>query len=156
MGILEEVRQMQQQGATEEIIVSSLREKGISYKDISEALVQTKIKAAVEDPEEIQPNSETDLPQQDEAVQGLQQSMMQQSLYPENQETQKYVPTPSSPKQQTFDYAPQYGEYYPQGEAGGYPQEGTEYQPYEYQSSGISTDTITEISEQIVSEKMMD
>jgi hypothetical protein len=57
MGILEDVANMSNQGVSEEGIITSLREKGISPKEIKDALNQLKIKNAVSDYE----TSEKDL-----------------------------------------------------------------------------------------------
>jgi len=77
-----------------------------------------------------------------EAIPGMQQSMLQSAPPSENIPiTQEYPPT--------FATQEEYGQY--QGYEPGY-----EYQPYEsyeYQG-GISPDTITEISEQVVSERI--
>ena len=47
--ILDEIKQMQQQGFTEQDVVQKLMESGYSPKDISDSINQTKIKSAVED-----------------------------------------------------------------------------------------------------------
>jgi hypothetical protein len=179
MSTLDEVKQMQQQGVPEDQIVGTLQNKGIPYKDISEALAQSKIKAAVEQipqepvpplnqnlpplgqqptysqtpraspqpptPQEIAAPSPSDMvsPQiqepekqaSPEMMQGMQQSMLQ-ATSEEPQATQEYIPTPQTG----------YGE--------GSPLDVYGYDAYEYQGAGISPDTITEISEQIFSEKI--
>jgi len=50
MGTLEEVNQMKAQGLSQEQIIKTLRDRKIPYKEISDALSQTEIKAAVEQP----------------------------------------------------------------------------------------------------------
>lgn len=177
MAILEEIKTLQGQGLPEDQIVQTLQEKGHTYRQISEALSQSKIKAAVEAPINGQPLNLGDQPiagtstpdapiptteapsppaipamptetppvpqspdinqmpptTPPETMPGMQQSMLQS---PEPQEqTQEYIPTPQ-PGQQD------YGNYDP-------------YQ-YDYSGGGISPDTISEISEQIMSEKLME
>jgi hypothetical protein len=51
MSTLEEVRNYQTQGLSEDQIIQSLRQKGTRYKDIVDALSQTKIRDAVEQPD---------------------------------------------------------------------------------------------------------
>ncbi|MBS3084166.1 hypothetical protein J4423_05150 [Candidatus Pacearchaeota archaeon] len=130
MGILEEIQRMQQSGLSEEEIISKLQEQGNPYRDISEAMAQSKIKQAVEDRSSI-PEPPTP---SDSQTQGMQQSIIQ----PPQQEApqQEYFP-----EQQEFQN--QGAEYVQQGYDSG-------------QSSSLSSDTIMEISEQIVSEKMTD
>jgi hypothetical protein len=185
MSVLEELRNLQSSGLTESQIVSALRDRGFNYKDISDALSQTKIKAAVESDEEPQiplpPGSDedsglpdVDFPQEDSGQEGypqeqenfpgngMEQSIMQsQEFQPEMQE---YTPVPSQEMPpssfqqempQSFQgqqYPPQYDNSQQYQEYPDYSQEG--YPQYEYQSGGISSDTIAEISEQILSEKV--
>lgn len=169
MSTLDEVKKMQQQGIAEDQIVQALQNKGIPYKDISESLSQSKIKAAVEQPpsepktapqqpiipqtaqiEQISPpktieQSNTSLAP--ETIPGMQQSILQ-TTPEESQITQEYMPTPQPGAGQPANYGG-YSEY------GSYPDQGG-YQSYDYQAVGISPDTITEISEQVVAEKMME
>jgi hypothetical protein len=146
MAVLEEVKNMQQQGIPEDQIVKALQERGISYKEISDALTQTKIKAAIEEPaqEPIQENTQaSDLLQQtsqsqqvnpSQSHQGMQESMM---ASPQTLQPQDYQQPQESSQQQNYDDNNDY------------------YQGYQsYDQSGISSDTIAEISEQIVSEKI--
>ena len=51
MATIDEVKQMQSQGVSEENIVSTLREKGVPYREISESISQSKITEAVEQPQ---------------------------------------------------------------------------------------------------------
>jgi DNA-binding transcriptional MerR regulator len=163
MSTLDEVKLMQQQGIPEDKIIKTLQEKGISYREISDSLAQSKIKAAVEQPAS-EPNappafsqpknprtreifSQNNLDGGPEAIPGMQQSMMQ-SPAPQapGEPTQEYIPTPYPQDTPQSDYGA-YQDPYQQG----YDQ----YDPYT-QASGVSPDTITEISEQVVAEKMME
>jgi hypothetical protein len=149
MSTLEEVKSMQEQGMQEDQIIQSLQTRGVSYRNISEALAQSKIKAAVENsasepntippqqpPIPISPIQQTADPSSSpEAIPGMQQSIMQTSPQSTTEPTQEYIPMPEG----EFQYTDQY-----------------QYQPYEYAGGGISSDTITEISEQVVAERMME
>lgn len=148
MSTIDDMRQMQQQGMTEEQIVGAMQEKGLSYREISEALTQSKIKAAVEAPPTpggiTQPSAQAEQnyfqqetpPQQfapegteyvQDQFQGMEQSIMQ---------------TPQ-PDQEYQQYSPQYTDY-------SSPQR---YEQYEY-GGAISADTISEIAEQVLSERL--
>jgi DNA-binding transcriptional MerR regulator len=159
MSILEEVKKMQEQDIPETEIINNLQQQGIAYKEISDALAQSKIKAAVEQPrtdpqapqlpagtlpEDPQTNQFAQQPQDPSTSQvpndpgmpaGMQQSMMQ-SEPQEQAQIQDYSQDPYL------------------GEGTGY--EGEGYSNYNYTSSAISLDTITEISEQIVSERLVE
>jgi hypothetical protein len=161
MGTLEQVKKMQQQGASENEIISSLQQQGISYKDISDSLSQSKIKAAIEQPLDSNnydnsENQQSNFPSSTQNIQqspergGMQQSIMQSQSssepmayqYDENQNyPQDSIPSPNQQQDPNSSQYPDYG-YYP------------EQSNNIYQSSGISPDIITEISEQIFSEKI--
>ena len=153
MGALEEVQRMQQSGMAESEIVAKLQEQGVSYRDISDAIAQSKIKAAVggqynSQQEQPQPNYETDETAVNNSFidaanvvaqppQGMQPSLLQAPAPASDPNQQEYFPTyeqNAATAQGAYDYS----------------------QGYDYTSSALSSDTITEISEQIVSEKMAD
>jgi len=136
MTTLDKVKEMQQAGLSEGEIIQKLRESGISDTEISYAVDQSKIKAAIDEPPQ---NQEEQFPFQQETPEyydtpitgGMQPSVMEQvpspgqyTQQPEEQEQYTY------PTQQT--YAP-------------------EYQPYQESSAEI----ITEIADQIAEEKLM-
>ncbi|GEM_PF-1151883 len=170
--VLDETKRMQKQGMPEEEIIKILREKGVSHKDILEALSQSKIKEAVEkDPEEPiqeQPESYMDYetpsqyPQRNtgdypkQIPPGMQQSIMNQ---PEENNSYNYPPgyyqeqnqnyqNPPASEYPSYDQFPQPQQVYPD-----YPP-APEQEQYPYPSTGLSPDIISEISEQIVAEKM--
>ena len=150
MGTLEEIQQMQMSGMNENEIVSRLQEQGVPYREISESLAQARIKAAVEGqtngsiptaPTADQSTEQAMNNQADQSTfiqppQGMQPSLMQQQMQPETGQPQEYFPA--------YDQSAQQGNY-------DYNQQG-----YDYTSAALSSDTITEISEQIVSEKLSD
>ncbi len=156
MGNLEEIQQMQQSGMSEAEIISKLQEQGVQYRDISEALAQNRIKAAVEgDFNNTAPLADQSADQFSASFananpnlqppQGMQPSILQTSPQQQGgmgggeQSSGEYFPAYDQNAQQTggnYDYSQQQG--------------------YDYTSAALSSDTITEISEQIVSEKMSD
>ena len=130
MTILEEVKSMQQQGTGEVDIIQKLTEEGYPPVDIENAINQTKIKAAVEE----------EYPQTPETSNSP--ANMQPSIVDAGQISQEPEPQPQANQP---EYAPQ--DYYtPQA----YPQQ--EY--YQPQQGGIGADTMTEIAEQVVMEKL--
>ncbi len=142
MGILEEVQGMQQSGVDESAIITKLQEQGLSYRDISDAIAQSKIKAAVDGQYNNIPYENNPSTTFEGQNPGLQPSIMQSSqVAPEGQEyfpaydRGASVPSPGQGQAQGYDY---------------------QQQGYDYTSSAVSSDTITEISEQIISEKLSD
>ena len=126
MGILEEIKKMRNDGIGDQDIVSNLQQRGVSPKEINDALSREKIKSAVSD----------------NRVQEMEPSIMQQTNpVPSPQET--YSPQSQEISGQEM-YPPQqeYSQEF-------YPEEG-----YEYQSGGIDTNTIIEVAEQVFSEKI--
>ena len=164
MTTLEEVKSMQNQGIVEEQIVQALREKGRSYREIADALAQSRIKAAVEQP--LEPEAGNYYPDT-QSTEGMQQSIMtlppapiqtpqQQEPYQDNspiipqyQEQPLPVPMPQSESQpQQYpqsQFSPQTQEQYPSSAY-------DTSQQYS-QSSSISPDIVSEIADQIVTEK---
>lgn len=147
MAVLEDVRGMQQQGMNDEQIVQALREHGTPYREIADALAQTRIKAAVE-----QPESEPQLPYPDSSSiatpypssgqnDNMQPSMMSQEP-PEEPHTQEYYPP--APGQPAYE-VPQPGQYSPNYEYS---------QAQSYSQGSVSADLMTEIAEQVITEKL--
>ncbi len=150
MGTLEEIQQMQMSGMGETEIIARLQEQGVSYREISESLAQARIKAAVEG------QANNSMPMAPPADQVTEQAMLNQMDPNMNiQAPQGMQPSllqaPQSQGEQQ-EYFPQYDQNAQQS-AGGYD---SGQQGYDYTSAALSSDTITEISEQIVSEKMSD
>ena len=123
----------------DEQVIQSLRNGGADYKDIADALAQSRIKAAVEqqdaDPNSIYPGEPTVGTQNEmePSMMGQQQEMMLPS--PGAAEYPSQIPAPSYDAPQGYDQQ-QYGEQYVQ-------------QPY-----GTSPDMTAEIAEQVVAEKL--
>ena len=192
MAIIDEVRQMQLQGTGDEQIVTALRERGMKYKEIVDAISQSKIIGAVEQPSPEpalyeNPMQESQMQQAPEVVhqqqqfqqppQYQQQSYSQQS-YPQAQaqpqfSAQDEVMQPSimnaeyqnaayqDPSQQYSQDQQQYQEQYQQAQqqydqsqSGQQYAQPDQYGNYQQYAGYISPDTITEISEQVVAEKL--
>lgn len=122
MATLEKVMQLKQQGMQEPDIIKQLRQEGISPKEIDNAIAQSKIKEAVS--------------QQPMQQEGMEQSITDQA--PQEVPVPEYTPSPQAP-QGTFE---------------GYAEAPQTYTGQEYYSpgAGASTETISEIAEQIVNE----
>jgi hypothetical protein len=147
MKINEAIVEMRKRGYEDSEIAKILQEQGISPREINEALSQTKIKQAVsEDNAETEmQTSETE--NNDEMMPSIVDSEQQdisggQETYSEQQEDYQAQPETSQ----------QYGgEYY----GGGYAQPEGEYYGDEYsQGTSMSAETIAEIVEQNISEKI--
>lgn len=142
MGVINQIEQMKAQGIPEEEIARQLRQRGVSPKEIVDALNQIQVKNSVSTQNEMM-NAP---PVNDEFPQEEMPTIEEQPDYysPSIQETpapQKNYYTPS-PREEAMQM--------PQGEQ----QEYYEQQPAEQDySGGFSTDTIIEIAEQIFSEK---
>jgi len=139
MAILEQVIRMKGQGISDGEIINELSQRGVSPREISEALRQAQIKSAVSntDEEEMQPSimPEEEIPN------------------PNGLDNQVYLPRAYEPQEQ---YPPQQEAYPPQEyQQQQYPQE-QYYQPgYEqYASAGIDANTVMEVADQVFSDKI--
>lgn len=135
MAVLETVLELQKRGYDNSTIVDLLKEKGVSPKEIMNALSQANVKSAVD-------SEKDEIKQMNDAQASMQPSMMEQEspaqipapqAQPEQPQEQYIYPTPAA-----------YSEQYPQ-----YQQPQAAYQGYE-------TETISELAEQIVIEKLSD
>ncbi len=148
MTVLTDIKRMQVEGKTEAEILSTLKQQGVSPREITEALSQSKIREAVAG-ESPYGNPEAALmPPQEQAAPAEEMvpsvaAPQGRENYPQPYEQQYQQAQAPAPQQQ-----PQYQQYPQQYE----PQYQT-YQP-QPQMGAISPDTITEISEQVVAEKL--
>jgi chemotaxis protein histidine kinase CheA len=148
MATLDRITEMQQQNKSEAEITTQLQNEGIPPAEINDALSQAKIKQAVSPPE--QPAQE--MPGAP-PPQGMQASMMPGE--PGQAAAQPPVPSPPQPQpqQQEQEYAapapPQQEEDYYQPT----PQAYSEQDYYAPQGS-MDTETISEIAEQVATEKL--
>lgn len=122
--------QMQQQGMSDSDIVSALRNEGVSPKEISDSLAQAKIKIAVNQEPNYAPS-------------------YQESYSSAPQETQYAEPQPQQQYQQEYAPQPQYTEY-----SGQQQYIDQNQQQYSYDQGQMSVETISEIVERILSEKL--
>jgi len=148
MGISEEIQEMQREGRSESEIRSALIEDGVSAQRIEEMLSEMRIKAAVNDNNSV-PNQQT-APQPNHSTQEMaanQESYdrgdFTPSMFNTQEEAAQQQAAPQAYDQQYQDpnqqYAPQYQDPY---------QNQNQYQ------TGLSSDTISEISEQVFTEKI--
>ncbi len=144
--MIEDIRTMQQLGKTEQEIIQELQQRGLSRQEIFDALAQTQIKQAVNaddsylpvpSPSTLPPAPETELqapiPEPPAPTQTQETQYQEQSQ--QYQESQQTYPQQLSQEYQT---QPQYQYDYQQ----------------QYPQTSISSDTISEITEQIITEKL--
>lgn len=148
--ILEEVKNLQGQGLSEEQIVKTLRDKNYTHKDILDALSQSKIKEAIEQPQ-TDPNQQTPQPSQEnypEYETSLPEIQEYNPNYSENSISNQHPTNYPEPPQQT----PYPEENYQQN----YASNNQAYDPsYDsYQPSNFNSDIVSEISEQVFAEKI--
>lgn len=133
MGLMEEVQGMQEQGMEESDIVRRLVSMGFPEEEIRDSISQTKIKGAVSG---------------NAGDEGMQPSMMSQQETQEASET-SYPSGQGQNQGQEMATAP-----YVMPAPGAAPA-GQQYQEYQqYQPTQISSDTISEIAEQVTMDKL--
>jgi len=175
MATLDNVMEMQKQGMQDADIAKKLTDEGTSPQEINDALNQAKVKAAVSQdifpepqqmpaaPQAPQVPAEQGQPEQPgqpmaQEMQGMEQSMMQPGAMPPPGET----PAEGMPPEQ-MPAAPQAPQVPPAEQAQAQPGQPEQYYPETPQAypqeayypgqAAITPDTVTEIAEQIVSEK---
>lgn len=126
MALLEDLKTMQAQGMSDDQIIQAMRQRGMKYKDIADALSQTKIQSAVEAPI---PEPSYNVQEQNNEMQA---SIMNQQVPGPSPDQQQYVPAP------TQEYA--YPTYEQQAQYSQQPQ--------------VSSEVIAEIAEQVMAEKL--
>ena len=147
MTLTEDIKNLQQQGFSDEQIIQSLREKNVSYREIADALAQSRIKAAVEDPN-TEPQNAFPAPSPSEEyagtrpMEGMEPSIMATES---NQRPEITAPSPTyadtpSPQEYGQQYADSYAQYAQQPQS----------------QQGASPDLIAEIADQIMTEKLGD
>jgi len=148
MATLDRVIEMQGQGLSEAQISSQLQNEGVSPKEVSDSLNQAKIKNAVSPPEGMTPAQGT---------QGMQESIMPGT--PQEQPSQEPAPGQGAempagqPNPEVYEPQPvQEGQ--PQDDY--YTQTPQAYSGQEYYApqGSADTETISEIAEQVVTEKL--
>jgi len=139
MGTLDTIIQMQQSGMNNEEIIQNLQTQGVSPREINDAINQAQVKNAVTQAEQTQ-QPMMQVPSPDGInMQQPEQQQMQPDQY------QQQPMTMQQPEQQQMQPDP-YQNYYqetPQAYSG----------DESYQQPAYDTETITEIAEQVISEK---
>ena len=151
MSVLGDIKKMQEEGSTEQEIIASLKQRGVNSREITEAVAQSKIKSAVAGAPEA-PEAENVPIQGKPALaqappQGEAYEEMTPSLAAPEEPAAEYTPAEAAQQQ----YAPQEAQ---QQYAPAEQQPAYEYQQQYAPQAGLSTDTITEIAEQVVAEKI--
>lgn len=133
MTILEQVKEMKNQGIGEGEIIRKLQEQGTTPKIINDALNQDKIKEAVSKEESFKGYEKSENLAQTPKKETPPKEISNEEMYSPQQEEDYYSPpTPSSFPQEDYSQ---------------------DQEDYAY-SQGVDTNTIIEISEQIFSEKI--
>ena len=163
MVAIDTINQLRQRGQSDADIINNLQQQGISPREINESMAQSQVKQAVADEtlNLMQPPQQTQEIAEEPGMQGMQtslisqQPMQPQAPYPPGalEPPQPGYYEPYSQEQQppmpTEEYSEEYSQEYPEDQ---YSQEYGEY-PQEQYNLGASTDTISEIASQLISEK---
>jgi len=131
MSIMEDASRMRSRGMSNGEIIKSLQDNGASPKTINDALNQLDIKKAVSNESAQYGNNQYEQEQPQEECNNQRGYQRTQEV----PESDTYLP---QQQEEVYDG-------YPNQQQGG---------EYDYQSSGIDTSTVIEISEQVFSEKM--
>jgi len=165
MGVLEQVTTMKKQGIADKEIIEELTQKGVSPKEINDALKQSQIKNAVSDfDSELEPSINIDetIPIPNKKIEPLEEFSSDQRLSqyaPQKQQYSQQAP-PYPQQSQQYNYSQ---EQYPVQEEQEqffaqeqYPQEQYPVQQdyANYAPSENNTDNIIEIADQIFSERI--
>ena len=148
MVVLEKVKELQQEGMSESQIAKQLRQEGISAKDINEALSQSKIVAAVG------PASTESAPEMPTPEAQLQPSQFPQTPPTPTQTMPAPTAEPTEAGVQEQPIYPTYPEYPTQTAQPGYEYNQGQQGYYEYQQPTTDIDTINDIAEQIIDNKL--
>ncbi len=151
MATLDKIMELQKQGLSDTNISTQLQNEGISPTEINDSLNQAKIKNAISPPAataeapgqgmqaSIMPN-QTEQPQTQPPVQPMAQEISPQPPMEQPQAPEIYPPqgSPEQPQDTYYQETPQ-----------AYPQQG-----YYAPQGGVDTETISEIAEQVATEKL--
>ncbi len=151
MGIIEEIARMQKEGLSDENIYSAFKSRGVSSEEISEAISGAHIKSEVSSFDKQQNQNMAEQSQQRKEPETMQPSIL-------NQESSIINPTtPADQPQQSAAYdtyaQSQQQSYDPQYSPQQYDSSQQQYSAPQY-SPSLSSDTISEISEQTAEEKI--
>src|SRR3989344_1138555 len=163
MGVLEEVMQMKGQGMSNPDISSNLRQRGVAPRAIQDALGQAQIKMSISSGANMESETQEMNSNYDQMQPSIMNSQQNQTQYyqPQTQEMEGETDNQYPPQQNQQDYyAPQepqqgvYQDYAPGYDQNAYNDYGANapYAP----STGIDTDTVFEVAEQVFSDKIKD
>jgi len=168
MGALDEVMRLKNQGYSDQQIISGLRQQGVSPREINDALGQAQIKMAVSPGRRYRNQNQIpdDNTEEQEAMQGMQPSIMRNPEEFDNGEEAPYPDQDNEYQEQGAPiYSPQSQEISPpqQDYSPGYDYDQAGYQGYDNQnyeaytpSTGIDTNSVFEIAEQVFIDKSKD
>jgi hypothetical protein len=162
MAIVDTVMQLQQSGMTNDQIIQTLQSQGISPKEINEAINQAQIKNAMNQTEQSQlPEIEVPSPESQNLSQFQSQTNSQmQNNYEQSFQQGQQMQDNSMNNYQQQDYLQNYQQenYQDNNSQNQYYQDtnSADYQGDYYQQPTYDTETITEIAEQVISEKFKD
>ena len=160
MTTLDRVIEMQGKGFPTIEITKTLRDEGVNPQEIDDSLNQAQVKSAVSQDPSAQQNqpqlTQSAQPQTPQTtMQASNENMQQSIMQPPSQTTMQtsQQEAPPQPTEQPYpeQTLPQQGEQYYYETPQAYPEEA-----YYAQQPAINTDTITEITEQVVMEKFED
>ncbi len=156
MTTLDRVMEMQQQGSSDAEIAVQLQNEGVSPSEISDSLNQSKIKNAISPAENTTQEPQQPAPTQ----QGMQTSIMDNATKPPaKSQVPKTKPITSEVYEPNMEPPVNPEIYQPQEQTTEQPQDYYYQQPeqqdyYASQQGGIGTETISEIAEQVATEKI--
>jgi len=136
MGVIEEVQSLRSQGRTDDEIAMILQKRGANTHEVYSALSQANIKAAVNEDIDATPRPSQTNQSMTQEANGMEPSLINSPQQPAY-EQQGY----QQPEYSQAGYQPQYPQYQEQAQ-------------YQDASAGMSSDTISEIAEQVASEKL--
>ncbi|MEK6830969.1 MAG: hypothetical protein AABX77_02975 [Nanoarchaeota archaeon] len=153
MAVLDQIMGMKKQGMSTPQIMQGLKERGITPKEINEALSQSEIKAEIDFQKFPQDQQTQSLAQQNSAferdsakTEGMQPSIgSQQNIQVENEVSQEQ----EMPSEQEYPQYSEYQEYSPNQNYQQYQDQYQEYQP----PQATDIETINDIALQLIEEK---
>jgi DNA-binding transcriptional MerR regulator len=152
MALLERINSMKQQNIPDSQIINTLKEEGVSPREINEALSQSKIKSAISINSPANTNSEMQqsiMPTQDQQMMAIPEQNYNHQMYSAEMQSQTYSQQAQAyPQQaQTADYSQQ--EYYQDQYTQPYDQTQQAYYP-----QGMDVETVRDISKQEIDEAL--
>ena len=147
MATLDKIMQMQQEGKSENEIMATMQQEGVSPSEVNDGLNQAKVKNAVSPPEQQVPQMPA--PMTPEIYPAEQQGMQPQEIPQQGMQPQEMPQQGMQPQEMPQEQQPEEDYYTPQPQA-------YSDQNYYPQAGGYETDTISEIAEQVATEKLED